>query len=223
MIKAEHTGWAKFIFTPVIEGLLRINFSNFFCVEPFPEIDPDKGLLITPNHFSWWDGFFMFHLLHRGGRKMYLMMLEERLSIFRYYRNIGAYSVNPGKRKSVLESIQYTADILSDKDKLAIVFPQGEIRSYYEGPQKLQKGINLILKKTMAPVSVLPVYFRIEYYEKMRPEIWCGFGEVMESSEVIKNHSAFENRFINGFYDFNERVNGRSQVSDLFRDKQPKS
>ncbi|MDX1777464.1 MAG: hypothetical protein R3339_01145, partial [Thermodesulfobacteriota bacterium] len=96
MIKASHKKWARLIFNPYCDLLLKRNFSQFLLVNDFPQLSPKLPLIITPNHISWWDGFFIYYLSKKKfNRKIYLMMLESSLEKFWFFQKIGAFSINP--------------------------------------------------------------------------------------------------------------------------------
>ena len=74
------------------------------------------------------------------------MMLEEQLNKYAFFKKTGGYSVKKGNR-SILESIQYTAEILKDAGNAVLIFPQGEIQSVYESTFKFEKGLEKIMEK----------------------------------------------------------------------------
>ena len=220
MIKAHHTQWARLVFTPVIRGLLRNGFDHFYSVNLPPRIPPENGLLITPNHFSWWDGFFIYKLLFpMKSRRVNLMMLEKQLRRYWYFRHLGAYSIDPGHPKSVMNSLLYTSGLLNDPAQLAVVYPQGEIETYYKRPLNLKPGLTHILKNTNRDVTVLPIYFRIEYFEKRKPDLWFGYGEPIEKTAVLENFDLFSSYFNRGITEFDKKVDSRTFLTDCFRNR----
>lgn len=220
MIKAGHQGWARVVFNPVIKGLLRTHFDHFYATGLPPSIPADEGLLIIPNHFSWWDGFFIFQLMcQMKNRRLHLMMLEKQLSRYWYFRHIGAYSINPGHPKSVMESLRYTSGLLDDPARLVVIYPQGEIETYNKRPLTLEPGILLALKKTSREVNVLPVFFRIEYFERRKPDIWFGYGRPEKKADVISDFDGFCRTFNNGIEEFDRKVDSREFMTDCFRNK----
>ena len=102
MIQASHKKWARRIFNPYCDSLLKRNFSQFLRVNTFPRLSPDLPLIITPNHISWWDGFFIDYLTRKFlNRKGYIMMLEEQLSKYWFFQKIGAFSIDPSNAKRI--------------------------------------------------------------------------------------------------------------------------
>ena len=74
------------------------------------------------------------------------MMLEEQLRRHWYFNYTGGYSVKKHSR-SALESIDYTAELLTDPGNVVLLFPQGEINSLYKDTFVFEKGIERMLKK----------------------------------------------------------------------------
>ncbi len=221
MIRSARTTWAKAVFVPVIEGLLRTRFSHFYLADPLPAVDPSSPLLLTPNHFSWWDGFFFYHLLRHSGlrsRKPELMMLESQLKKHWYFKHLGAFSIAPGNR-SALESVGYASERLRDRTNVVVVYPQGELRSYAERPVALRRGVARILRGADPDATVLPVFFKVEYWDRMKPEVWCGFGAPWRGADAAEDFAAFEAAFNRGIAGFDARVGLRKSVADLFKDR----
>ena len=94
------------IFLPYILRQFRKTFHGLYFLGPVPTPDPTLPLLITPNHSTWWDGFFFYTLNKRiFRRKGYLMMLEEQLSKYRFFRRIGAFGIEPGLRRKSYQAL----------------------------------------------------------------------------------------------------------------------
>ena len=36
-----------------------LDLLSVILIDDFPVLDPGRSYLITPNHFCWWDGFFV--------------------------------------------------------------------------------------------------------------------------------------------------------------------
>lgn len=195
MFKAEHKKWAQIIFRWYIDKELKKNFTDFRLTNPFPEIPGERGLLITPNHISWWDGFFIEHLTRiKLNRKIHLMMLEEQLKRFWFFQKVGAFSIDPQNPNSIIESTGYTRSVLSDKSNFVVIYPQGEIEVFDKDPV-IKKGILKIIEKTDSDITVLPIAFRIQYYNEKKPALLCRTGKPLSSYEIKNNFSLYEKAF----------------------------
>ena len=217
MIKAEHKNWARLVFNPYIKRLLKKNFNNFYLTSEAPKIEKNKSILITPNHISWWDGFFIdFAVRNIFHKNIFLMMLEEQLKRFWFFSKLGAYSINPGNVKSVLETVNYTSLLLEKPGNFLVVYPQGEIEAYEKKPLTLKKGLNLIIKKSKKDFIILPTAFKIQYYNEKNPSVLFSFGNMLDSKEIENNFAAFENTFYKNLDDLSQKAFDRQFIRDLF-------
>lgn len=203
MIKADHKKWARWLYDFCVPRLLRSNFQNFYLTNDFPQIPEDRSLIITPNHFSWWDGFFIDYTLRFfSKRKIYTLMLEEQLKRYWFFQKVGAFSINPKNPKSIKTSFDYIVEVLSDPKNVLLFYPQGEIEDYVKRPLKVKEGLKAILNMVQSEVFILPVAFKIKYGNTKKPDILVRFGEPLSS---IKAKDDF-NLFINGFNSNSEHL-----------------
>jgi hypothetical protein len=99
------------------------------------------------------------------------MMLEEQLSRFSFFINTGGYSVRKGAR-SVLESIDYTVELLSDKRNMVLLFPQGKITSIYNQSITFERGVERILKGVNRKVQIIFMANLVDYFSKEKPSLF---------------------------------------------------
>jgi hypothetical protein len=171
MTPARHSPWADLIFLPYILRQFRKAFHGLYFLGPVPTLDPALPLLITPNHSTWWDGFF-FYILNKRifGRTAYLMMLEEQLSKYPFFSRIGAFGIEPGLPRKSYQALIYSAEALRDPKNVLCVFPQGVLRYSGVRPLEFQRGIGHILKLYGGEVNLLPLGIRCEFLIDQRPE-----------------------------------------------------
>lgn len=131
----------------------------------------NKALLVVANHISWWDGFWIMYLNRKLlKRKFYFMMLEEQLKKYWFFNYSGGFSIKKNS-KSVLETLNYTNQLLNDKNNMVLIFPQGEIKSIYENTIRFEKGIDRLLKKSNN-IQVLQVVNLIDYFSNSKPTLY---------------------------------------------------
>ena len=170
MIKAHHTWFGKQVFDWLVPFLIRRHFRDFI-IEEQPAIDHEKPVLILANHFSWWDGFTHYYLNQRHFHKRFhVMMLEEELAKRPLFSRAGAYGVKKGRRY-VLETLDYTVELLADPDNMVLIFPAGRIQSLYDRECRFQKGLGKILEKTGTDVQVIFSYIFPEYGSHPKPAL----------------------------------------------------
>jgi len=217
MIKAEHKVWARLLFNPYINRLLRKNFSHFYLVNKFPEVDSSKGLLITPNHFSWWDGFFIDYIMRQHTqRKLCIMMLEDQLKRYWFFKKLGAYSINPNNARSITESLQYTQEILKDPAHYVVYYPQGTIEPYDKRPVSIKPGLQRIFQNSDIDAVIVPVAFKIQYGETKLPAIFARFEKVMDRSSLENDFEHFKNVFRKNINELDREAHKNEYATNLF-------
>lgn len=196
MIKADHKKWARRLYDFYVPRILKSNFQHFYLTNEFPQIPNDEGLIITPNHFSWWDGFFIdYTLSHFSSRKIYMLMLEEQLKRYWFFQKVGAFSINPQNPKSIKTTFDYIIEVVGDPKNVLLFYPQGEIEDYVKRPLKVKEGLKTILNMTQTKVNILPVAFKIKYGNTKKPDLLVRFGDIITSSKAKEDF----NLFIDGF------------------------
>lgn len=147
IIKAKH----NFIIHPIFKQFSRIMINHHFSkVEIIGDIDlsNNHSIFLLSNHTSWWDGFWHLYLNMRLFKKKYhFMMLEEQLKKHWYFNYTGGFSVNKSS-KSIVETVQYSAELLSHPNNLVLMFPQGKIGSLHKRSIEFEKGVQKIIERT---------------------------------------------------------------------------
>jgi len=169
MIKANHSFLGKLFFSIYSLVKLKQQFQQILFKGEFE----DKGLpvLIIANHFSWWDGFIQLQINERFlRRKFHVIMLEEQLEKFMILNKAGAYSVQKNSRK-IIESLQYTVDLLSDNKNVVLLFPQGEIQSLYTQEFKFESGLEYILKNKQKDIQFIFNVNLVDYFSYKKPTL----------------------------------------------------
>ena len=200
IIKARH----HFIIYPFFKLYavykIRKHFHEVFISGEFRE----KGLpvLLISNHISWWDGFWAMYLnLKLLHRKFHFMMLEDQLKKYSFFINTGGYSVRKGSR-SVIESIDYTVNILSDNRNMVLLFPQGMISSIYEQHIKFERGLERIMKEVQGRVQVIFMANLVDYFSQEKPSLYINimeFDMADYSFEIIeKEYNVFYSASVAG-------------------------
>jgi 1-acyl-sn-glycerol-3-phosphate acyltransferase len=193
IIKSRH----HFIIYPYfrIYAILKIwmNFRKVVISGEFK--DKDLPLLIISNHISWWDGIWVMYLnLKLLRRKFHFMMLEEQVKKFPVLNKVGGFSVKKRSR-TIIETLNYTNEILADKKNLVLIFPQGGIQSVYNQHIKFERGLEKILKDNSGKIQVLFLANLIDYFSEEKPTLFIYLKEFNEPSfslEIIeKEYNSF--------------------------------
>lgn len=169
MIKARHTLIGKLVSD--MFSVYRLN--QAFTPVRFIGSITDKGLpvLMIANHFSWWDGFIQYRLNKQTyQRKLHVLMLEEQLKKFMILNQCGCFSIRKNSR-SMIESLCYSIDLLSDAGNMLLLFPQGEIQSLYTSPIKFESGLQYLLKHLQNDVQWVFNVNLVDFFSEKKPSL----------------------------------------------------
>jgi 1-acyl-sn-glycerol-3-phosphate acyltransferase len=177
---------------------IKRNFHNVIFSGDFHE--KNLPLLLIANHVSWWDGIWAMYLnLNYFNRKFHFMMLEEQLKKNPVCNYVGGYSIKKGSR-SMVESMQYTAELLADKKNMVLIFPQGEIQSLYNQSILFEKGLEHIVKKIRGNVQIIFMAGLVDYFSNPKPDLYIYFKEYLltdtELQQIQHDYNAFYTRCI---------------------------
>lgn len=170
MIKAKHNIIIYPFFIWFASFLIKRKFKSVNIKGEFE--DNGNSILIIANHISWWDGFWIMLLKVRLiKRKFHFMMLEEQLKKHWFFRYTGGYSIKK-KTREIVDSLNYTLEILKDRNNMALVFPEGKIKSLYNSHFEFEKGIERIIEKVSPDTQVVFVANMVDYFSDSKPNLY---------------------------------------------------
>lgn len=169
IVKAKH----HFVIYPIFKLFSRVMINSYFSsVEVIGNVDVSKNrsILLLSNHSSWWDGFWQLYLNKKVfEKKFHFMMLEEQLKKHWYFNYTGGFSIKKSARSTV-ETIQYSAELLSHPNNLVLMFPQGKVESIHKHSFRFEKGVEHILKRTNREnVQIVFLVNSIDYFINKKP------------------------------------------------------
>jgi len=194
MIKANHTYFGELFFKYYSKIKLEKHFHDIRFVGDIDDLN--KAILIISNHFSWWDGFIQLQLNNRFfKRKFHVMMLEEQLNKFMILNKGGAFSVQKNSR-DIINSLNYSVEILSKKENLLLMFPQGEIQSIYTNNYIFDTGLNYLLKNKKDDIQLIFNINLVDYFSESKPTLSIYFKKyIFESTSNLLEIEAAFNEF----------------------------
>lgn len=182
IIKAKH----HFVIHPIFKLFSRVMINKHFAqievVGNF-HVSSDRSILLLSNHSSWWDGFWQLYLnMQVFKKKFHFMMLEEQLKKHWYFNYTGGYSVKKSAR-SIVETIQYSAELLSHPDNLVLIFPQGKVESIHKHTFEFEKGAEKIIERVeRSNVQIVFLVNSIDYFINKRPILYHYITEYKEAA-----------------------------------------
>lgn len=187
LIRAYKHGWPKIAVGAMIGRALR---RQLFAIRA-QEIgrvrravaEAEGGVLLVANHSCWWD-LYLAHFLNEAIPVVgYGMMEHANLARFRFFRRIGAFSVDRSSPAGIRASLDYTAKLLRAPMVGVWMFPQGTIAGNDVRPLAFQPGLRALVRRA-GRVTVVPVAFRYEFWQDERPEAFVRFGEPIAAEKA---------------------------------------
>jgi len=137
----------------------------------------ERSLLLISNHISWWDGFWaMFLNVKIFKKKFHFMMLEEQLRKYWFFNYTGGFSVSK-RSKSIVETLNYTSDLLNDNRNMVLIFPQGEIQTMHNQKFEFEKGLERILKNKENSIQIIFLASLVDFFSNSKPSIYLYLSE----------------------------------------------
>ncbi len=181
MTEARHSLWADALFRPYLERLTARSFSALHLIGEPARLPAAVPALLIGNHSTWWDGFFVYILNKRFFHKtLYVMMLEEQLTRFPFFRRLGAFGIRQGHPRSVAAALSYSASLLKDAGSLLCMFPQGELTPYGKRPLVYRRGMERVVRMHEGPLTLLPLAMQCELLGERRPDAFFLMGRPRE-------------------------------------------
>ncbi len=179
LIKAYKHGWPRVAVDRLIRsklngGLHRIYAQGLEQLRAEIGADP-RGMILLANHSCWWDLFLVHYLNETVPFDGFGMMEHFNMVRFGFFKRIGAFSVDRNDPSAVRASLHYANALLRRPRAGVWLFPQGKILSNDARPLEFQRGLKLLLRMA-APVRVVPVAFRYDFWQDEQPECFVRFG-----------------------------------------------
>jgi hypothetical protein len=168
--------------------IVNRNFSGYSFNAP--EVDHDEAILLLANHFSWWDGIFLFYINKRVFKKRFHVLVSQnehhKYSILKY---IGAFA-SEKQGKDTMDTLIYAGQLLNDPTNLVLVFPQGKIYSSHVSSINFEKGIMKIFNSSNKKFQVFFSTTVIDYSRRRpfwRTQLQRWEGEEYVSLQLLKS------------------------------------
>lgn len=195
IIEAKHHCVIHPIFKLFSRVMINRHFSQVVVVGNV-DVTNDRSILLLSNHTSWWDGFWQLYLNMRVfKKKFHFMMLEEQLRKHWYFNYTGGFSVKKLARSAV-ETIQYSAGLLSHPNNLVLLFPQGKVESIHKHAITFEKGVEKILERTdRKSVQIVFLVNSVDYFINRKPILYhytkeyCG--DSINHRDIEQQYNAF--------------------------------
>jgi 1-acyl-sn-glycerol-3-phosphate acyltransferase len=134
----------------------------------------DQPVLVYANHPGFWDGLVLHELATAWGREPFCMVEAQNLKRFPFLARLGAFSIRPGEPASTAESFRYARSLLERPRAALFVFPQGRLSVPGSGPLLLQRGVEVLARRSGVPC--VPLALRYAFLDSERPDVLVATG-----------------------------------------------
>ncbi|GFZ79387.1 glycerol acyltransferase [Paenibacillus marchantiophytorum] len=187
MIASDTSRWFKWLFSHYNERyLLQRHFHAIDTVGDIDPAPPGRPVLYMMNHSSWWDGLIVYQAIVRASKREHFMMMDEKqMSRYRFFRKIGAFSIDKSSYRGVIESLHYSEQLLKQGHSVWL-FPQGDIQHLEHRPLQFQNGIGYLLERCPeAIVQPVTAYYSLGLHQKA--EVSLLFGMQIEHDWLLES------------------------------------
>lgn len=160
--------FARFFYFYLHYYLIKKHFSAIHVVGKLHH-SSNTPVIHIANHSSWWDGLLLFYLIHQTSLDShYMMMDEEGIKKYPFFRKLGAFSVNRNKPKDLLRTFKYCETLLH-QNKNIWLFPQGRIQ-HQDVAITFERGLTHLLDKNpTASIQIVTLHYY--FTEKQKPSV----------------------------------------------------
>lgn len=158
-------------FSWYISRLIRSDFEHFgFNKVGF---DDKQSVLLLANHFSWWDGFFIFQINRLYFKKRFHVMIsEENYNKVWFLKYLGSFSVKKNSR-SIIQTLEYAGRLLDNPENLVLIFPQGKLYSGHTDEIQFEKGLMNLINQSSKKFQYIFAASFVDYFGYRKPSVTC--------------------------------------------------
>ncbi|KHE71427.1 lysophospholipid acyltransferase family protein [Halobacillus sp. BBL2006] len=183
MLKANKSAFIEWGFKRFNRLFLNYHFEKIMIWNQGSSPPSEKTLFLI-NHSTWWDPLMIYYLNEKVIQSdAFGMMHEDGVKRFPFFRKIGAFSINPDDRRHLMDSLQYSVDLLQ-KEKTVWMFPQGREQHLEKRPLEFFSGVSYIVQRcSEANVVPISLYYSIEHTRK--PNAYIQIGEPLAKESYL--------------------------------------
>ena len=173
MIKQRRNRWFAAWFCHHARQKLKANFRKCSLTpdSQLPVFEDQVPVVVICNHSSWWDPLLaLFLSQYIFNRPLYGVMAEEQLRRYGIFRYVGIYSVDRESNQEGRAFLRYTRDLITGKNCLLWIYPQGELLSNGHPSLEFKKGFVQIMTH-LPKVHLLKIVVSYDFWIESKPEI----------------------------------------------------
>jgi hypothetical protein len=133
------------------------------------ETKSNSSVLVLANHFSWWDGFFLFYINKKVFKKQFHVLVNaENYNKVGFLKYLGAFAAE-NKGKDVLETLSYAGKLLDVQENFVFLFPLVNFYSNHLKSISFEKGVMQMINASQKKINIIFAATFIDYFAKRKP------------------------------------------------------
>ncbi len=189
---ADESEWFIKLFDLYVRLLFWRKFENVWVQTNYLPKADDRSIYYL-NHTSWWDGLIPFLLNQKLFRQNARAMMEDRqMKKHRFFRRIGAFSVNLSDARSSVTSLRYAIKSMQRENASLFIYPEGRIVPFTTEKPVFREGLAWMSSKING-IDIVPVGIYFSHEKSYKPELFIKTGKTVNISE---GHSLTETNLI---------------------------
>ena len=141
-----------------------------------------SGVIIAPNHVSYWDSCLYFVLSHQLSNRAFVFVARDTLLRLPFLRWCGALPINTRSKREAIQQL-ISAKSLHTSPSQFWIFPQGEHRPAHLQPLQFKKGVIVLAQQLHLPI--VPVSIDYLYKDSEQPVAYISFRSPLPHSTTI--------------------------------------
>ena len=173
--------WFFYWFTRFI---LFLRFQKVHVIQKYKPIENTRTVYFI-NHNYWWDGLLPLYLNNKLFKQRARAMMEDKqMRQHKFFRKLGAFSVNLEQPELSFRSLKYALESLQQPHSSLFIYPEGKIVPFSTNRPEFKPGLAWLYQNSYQ-VDFVPIAFYIEHLKHSKPELHISIGESVQPDKKL--------------------------------------
>lgn len=160
--------------------LFRHRFNKVWMKQTYSP-GPDSKTIYYLNHSSWWDGIIPLLLNQYLFRQKARAMMDRRqMTRYRFFRWLGAFSVNLDSPRGSIRPLRYAVESMQRENSSLFIYPEGKMVPFTSDKPEFRGGLSWLCRQ-LSEVDVVPVGIYIHTIRHNKPELHISIGKAIDT------------------------------------------
>ena len=152
-------------------------------IDAISDLAKRSGVIIAPNHVSYWDSCLYFVLSHQLSTRAFVFVARDTLLRLPFLRWCGAIPINIHSKRRAIQQLISAKSLYTGPSQFWI-FPQGEHRPPHLTPLHFKRGVSVLAQHLELPI--VPVSINYLYKDSEHPIAYISFRSPLPHSSTIE-------------------------------------